>query len=267
MFEINRIASALVAAPIAIAAIVWLPFTWFVCLVGVSCTWVAYEWSLLAGIASRMTRIVLAILIGSFSIAISFLTLSIEFVYLIGVLVWIPAVLVVLLYPRSEFLLQMKWLNMGFGALICIVFANSVVFTRTFDSHGLHLLILVIAVWAIDSGAYFCGRLLGHFHLHPAVSPNKTWEGVIGGTLCGTLVILLGAVYVLKISTFAFILELALFVVAFAIFGDLFESALKRSAEVKESGFFLRGHGGAFDRLDSLLAASPYYALAVGLTR
>ncbi len=110
---------------------------------------------------------------------------------------------------------------------------------------------LVIVVALTDTGAYFTGKAIGKTPFAP-VSPKKTWEGVIGGVLLATVA---GALY--GISFVSPVLAVLIsFVVAFAsVFGDLFESYLKRKAGVKDSGNILPGHGGVLDRVDGYLFA------------
>lgn len=113
-----------------------------------------------------------------------------------------------------------------------------------------------VILWANDTGAYFSGRLLGRHKLYERVSPNKTWEGLFGGilfaVLCGWL-----------LSRYFDALEpaqwmwIAAIIAVFGNLGDLFESHLKRSYGVKDSGKIIPGHGGVLDRFDGLLLALP----------
>ena len=111
-----------------------------------------------------------------------------------------------------------------------------------------------IAIWVNDSGAYLAGSQLGRHKLFPSLSPNKSWEGFVGGFIATVLVSyflmegsLLGLVYGAVISVAA-------------TWGDLFESMLKRKAGVKDSGKVIPGHGGILDRIDSLLFVLPFLA-------
>jgi phosphatidate cytidylyltransferase len=136
------------------------------------------------------------------------------------------------------------------------------------QSHGFALVLLMLAgVWANDTGAYFTGRFLGRRKLAPRISPNKTVEGFVGGFVLGTFVVWYGHFMVTvgghhghgghywMAGTRALLIGMA---VALATpVGDLFESMLKRSVGVKDSGHLLGEHGGALDRLDSILLAAP----------
>ena len=124
------------------------------------------------------------------------------------------------------------------------------------------LLFVLILVWVADMGAFFFGGRFGRLRLAPAVSPGKTWEGVLGGVLLATVVAVCGSVW-FQIPL-AFFLPLCLTGVAFSIVGDLTESLLKRFAGVKDSGSVFPGHGGVMDRIDSVTGAAP--VLLFGLT-
>jgi phosphatidate cytidylyltransferase len=120
---------------------------------------------------------------------------------------------------------------------------------------------LVLMVCAADIGAYFAGRAFGHRKLAPLVSPGKTWEGALGGLLMVALVAALGAVY-FALPALA-VVAFGVGVGIFSIIGDLTESMFKRAASLKDSGTLLPGHGGLLDRIDSVTAAAPLYALGL----
>ncbi|GAA0802544.1 hypothetical protein GCM10009110_13480 [Psychrobacter piscatorii] len=125
------------------------------------------------------------------------------------------------------------------------------------------LLYVFLLVWCADSGAYFVGRKLGRRKMAPNVSPNKSMEGLAGGLITGLLVVVAISVFKLQLtgaSLVAFVALSALTILA-SVLGDLFESMLKRRADVKDSGTILPGHGGVLDRIDSLLSATPIFAL------
>lgn len=120
---------------------------------------------------------------------------------------------------------------------------------------------LVLLVIAADIGAYFAGRSMGKRKLAPRVSPGKTWEGALGGLLMVALVAWLGALHfgMALPSTLLFGCAVGIF----SIVGDLTESMFKRAAGLKDSGTLLPGHGGLLDRIDSVTAAAPLYALGL----
>ncbi|WHZ18293.1 MAG: Phosphatidate cytidylyltransferase [Rhodanobacteraceae bacterium] len=124
------------------------------------------------------------------------------------------------------------------------------------------VLLFACIVFAADIGAYSAGRRWGHTKLAPAISPGKTREGVYGALVCSGVVGLVGgALLHVPTDLLPAIVVLALLTVLFSIVGDLFESLIKRHAGVKDSGTMFPGHGGVFDRMDSLVAALPVFAL------
>lgn len=125
-------------------------------------------------------------------------------------------------------------------------------------------------VWIADTAAYFSGRAFGRHKLAPEVSPGKTWEGVFGAWVAVALYAFVlssfaqdagfrGAATPLAIAAW---IAFALLLASISVIGDLFESLLKRHANMKDSGTLLPGHGGILDRIDALLAAMPLAALA-----
>jgi len=130
----------------------------------------------------------------------------------------------------------------------------------------LEILLALGLTWVADTAAYFGGRRFGRHKLAPAISPSKTWEGAVAG-LIGTLVyaiICAGVVPVLggiSGGSWAPYLAAALLLGVASIGGDLFESAAKRQASVKDSGSMLPGHGGLLDRIDSATCTLPFAAL------
>jgi phosphatidate cytidylyltransferase len=122
---------------------------------------------------------------------------------------------------------------------------------------------LIAAISATDIGAYFVGKRFGRHKLSPIISPNKTWEGLAGGMAAATLITLLLSAYIPVPHSFGSLLWIAPFIAVLAQAGDLFESSLKRKANVKDSGTLLPGHGGLLDRFDGYMFTAPVFALLV----
>lgn len=114
-----------------------------------------------------------------------------------------------------------------------------------------------VLVWANDSFAYLVGKTFGKHKFFPAVSPKKTWEGFFGG-LAGSIAAAIAIHHYLGIYPLAICLGLAIIVSVMGTMGDLVESRFKRVAGVKDSGRLMPGHGGLYDRLDSIIFASPF---------
>jgi len=147
----------------------------------------------------------------------------------------------------SSTVLGVAWIALGLGHLLLL---------RDFPEHGrLAVFTVLLAVFADDTAAYLIGRLLGRHKLAPSLSPGKTWEGFVAGTLAAIAV----AFFALYEQDFLSIPESIALGAAVALAGaagDLFEAALKRDLQGKDSGQLLGGHGGMLDRIDSLLFAS-----------
>jgi phosphatidate cytidylyltransferase len=142
------------------------------------------------------------------------------------------------------------WIGLGLGSLLVL---------REMHDHGrLIAFTVVVTVFVADTAAYLIGRLVGRHKLAPRLSPKKTWEGLIGGAIAGVFTAFV-ALYDTR-HTYLSVpqsLVLGAGVVAAAVVGDLFESALKRDLDVKDTGRLLGGHGGVLDRVDALLFAAP----------
>ena len=155
----------------------------------------------------------------------------------------------------STTILGTAWIALGLGHLLLL---------RDVPEHGrLAVFTVLLVVFADDTAAYLIGRLLGRHKLAPSLSPGKTWEGFVAGTLAAIAV----AFFALYEQDFLSIPESIVLGAAIALAGaagDLFESALKRDLQVKDSGQLLGGHGGMLDRIDALLFAAPvvYFLLA-----
>jgi phosphatidate cytidylyltransferase len=147
-------------------------------------------------------------------------------------------------------ILGSAWIGLGLGFVLLL---------REMHEQGrLIAFAVVLTVFAADTLAYFTGRIAGRHSLAPRLSPKKTWEGLAGGALAGVFVSFI-TLYDKRAEylTIWQAVVLGLVVVVAAVLGDLFESALKRDLEVKDTGRLLGGHGGMLDRLDALLFAAP----------
>jgi phosphatidate cytidylyltransferase len=153
------------------------------------------------------------------------------------------------------------WLAALAGWCVLLPFAAALADLREL---GPWLLISVMAlVWVADIAAYFVGRAFGKHKLAPSISPGKTWEGAVGGVVAVALYALLNWYFgnPLLAEAWAGVLPAAALLAAVSILGDLFESAMKRSAGLKDSSHLLPGHGGVLDRIDSLTSTLPVAAL------
>ena len=154
---------------------------------------------------------------------------------------------------------------MAAGWLLMLPFWFALLELRPNSQSALHLLAVMMLVWIADVFAYVFGRLWGKHKLAPTISPGKSWEGVFGGLLCGLVYASLARAagwFGFNISWLGIMLT-ATVLTFVGIGGDLLESWFKRAAGVKDSSNLLPGHGGVFDRVDSLIAVLSVYA-AIG---
>ena len=151
------------------------------------------------------------------------------------------------------------WWKLG-GMVYALAPAVALLWLRGLPQDGIAIVMWTFVVtWSTDIGAYFAGRNLGRRKLAPAISPNKTVEGLIGGVIAAAL---LGAIWVVATGLEQkLLLVLAPFFAVMAQMGDLFESWMKRRAGVKDSGAWLPGHGGVLDRLDGFVPVVTATAL------
>jgi phosphatidate cytidylyltransferase len=155
-------------------------------------------------------------------------------------------------------ILGTAWIALGLAHLLLL---------RDLPEHGrLAIFTVLLAVFADDTAAYFVGRLLGRHKLAPALSPGKTWEGFVAGTVVAVAVTFF-ALYDQDFLTIPESVVLGLGLALAGAAGDLFESAIKRDLQVKDSGRLLGGHGGMLDRIDAhLFAGVAAFYLTVAFT-
>lgn len=151
-------------------------------------------------------------------------------------------------------------LSLGcFGFVYGSLFLSFLITIKNFPQGEKLLFAAMIVAWSGDTAAYYTGRHFGKHKLAPQISPNKTAEGAVGG-LGGSLIgLLLFKQFFFKQLPWLDMIFLSLFFGAIGQLGDLMESVIKRSAEVKDSGHLIPGHGGILDRLDSLIFIAPFY--------
>jgi phosphatidate cytidylyltransferase len=153
----------------------------------------------------------------------------------------------------------------GYGVGLVLLVSTWAALTALY-AHGPFVLLAVMAlVWVADIAAYFTGRAFGRHKLAPAISPGKTWEGVAGAVVGVLLYGLCVHVYLPEAQDWAWLpfFALLLLLTALSIVGDLFESLIKRQANLKDSSQLLPGHGGILDRIDSQISTLPLAALTL----
>jgi phosphatidate cytidylyltransferase len=268
-----RVLTALVMLPIALLILFFLPEDAFAVCIGLIVLVGAWEWIRLSGPVSQLLTLTLLVVFSG----VLYWSYRLPNVYVpmllgIGCLFWIGAAAMVMMYPRSKEQVGGKYVKLGFGLLVLIPAYVALLYLRRHDAHLLLLALLVTIIWAADVGAYFIGRQFGTTKLAPKVSPGKSWAGLIGGMILALAVGMLGAFigeqsdHLISPIAWAVLNGIVAVTVLFSVLGDLFESLIKREHGVKDSSSLLPGHGGVLDRIDSLTAATPVFALSVYLT-
>lgn len=229
----------------------------FVPLLAVGVTIAAHEWTKLMPAQRKPMHFVLLVLLLTM---ISLLFPKMWLIWwLMSVVIWLMALAWVWQYPTRTQWYGRRLITMG----VIILTAAITAMFYLWQQSPWWLMYVFILVWCADSGAYFVGRKFGKTKMAPNVSPNKSMQGLYGGLTVGMGVALFISMYWLKYTgsvLLVFMLLSAMTIMA-SVLGDLFESMLKRRAGIKDSGTVLPGHGGVLDRIDSLLSATPIFAL------
>lgn len=261
----HRTVTAFVLGPLVIGAVLWLPTAGFALFLALVVLLSAWEWCSLAGVRSPVLRAVYLLITAAaigllwvqpgwhgWLLAAGTLWWGWQFVCLLRMTEVAPAQGVdIRLLPVGLLVLVVPW-----AALIDL--------HRIPENGPALVLFLLILIWTADSLAYFVGRRWGRAKLAPAVSPGKTRAGVYGAmagaAACGLLVAWLQG---LGLADTLLLLVICGLVAMISVVGDLYESLLKRRRGLKDSSQLLPGHGGLLDRIDSLTAAAPLFALGM----
>ena len=275
----QRIITAIWLIPLVFGAIFYLPSDYFAwALVGVFLI-AAKEWGRIIDADCQMTQWSFTITLAILLVALNILVPSAEVwntghlhpiflaVTLLGGLWWLIAMGLVVTYPKSARLWQRShMLKSMFGQLTLLPCFVSLVALKSLSTAsepyfgGALVFLVMLVVWAADSGAYFAGKALGRTKLAPNVSPAKTIEGLVGG-LITTMIVVAIVMTLSPQQEMGLVIAVTLFTAMASALGDLSESMFKRVANIKDSGTILPGHGGVLDRIDSLTAALPVFTL------
>jgi len=260
MFK-ERLMTALVMAPLALAAVFLLPLEPFSVLMAALTLVGGWEWSNLA-LIRRTHRAVfvisLAALLGVTHVYLEWVELPL---LIAAFIFWGFALSRVGRYPQTAGI-GCTASKLFIGYLVLVPAWVAMVGMKGHPQGNLLIFMLFLLVWGADIGAYFTGKRFGRNKLIPKVSPGKTREGVLGG-LAVCVLVGIGFSITSKLDAVATtsLLLLALVTGMVSVLGDLFESMFKRERGIKDSGRILPGHGGILDRIDSLTAAAPIFLL------
>ena len=278
----QRILTAIILAPLALAGILFLPNDIFRYVVAAILLLGAYEWANMSGITARIEKAFFTIFVGAIC-AILIVSVNADSIWIddkllnplyyailqISALWWLVSLGMILAYPRySSFWKNSRSIRGVFGILTLIPTWVAIVSLRSSlyvddPFYGASLLFYVLGiVWAADVGAFFVGVKFGKHKLRPSVSPGKTLEGLMGGVMASLAIIAFAALHyeIEEPSRIWLHVLIGVITVGVSALGDLNESMFKRCAGIKDSGKILPGHGGIMDRIDSLTAAFPVFA-------
>jgi phosphatidate cytidylyltransferase len=261
---VSRVLVAVVGLPVVLA-LVWAGGWWLFTFAAVAAVIALHEY---AGMVRPLRPLVLASYAGAVGALLGARLGGIDWMAA-GFLVTFPLAFVLLVVASTRqsatvalgsTVLGAAWVGLGLAHLVLL---------RAIGGDGtLATFTVLLAVFAGDIVAYFGGRLIGRHRLAPRLSPGKTWEGFVAGTLA-TIFVAFVALYKQDFLTIGESIALGAVIAVAAPMGDLFESALKRDMDVKDTGRILAAHGGVLDRIDSLLfaiVASYYLIRAFGAT-
>jgi phosphatidate cytidylyltransferase len=264
-FDVRRIYTVLLVVPLLYGAIQYLPavvFTGVVAVAGCLCLYELYR--LCFAPASRPLAVgigmlgCLALIVAPHQPALVPAGLLVAVVAVLSIPVLLDVPLVDSLREAALVITGMLYIGLTLSYLVVI---------RLLPEGASLLFFLLLVTWAADTAAYYVGTLYGQRRLAPRISPKKTVEGLAGGILGATIVACVARWTFLPEFSLIDTLVLAVLLTAAGLWGDLVESAIKRSAGAKDSGGLLPGHGGMLDRLDSLLFTAPafyYYVIFMG---
>ncbi len=273
----TRLLAALIMAPIAILSVLFLPTPILAALSALLFLAALWEWLKLAEVEDTLARTILLVLNLALMVALVWASRSasggsfalLQLVVVLGVVWWLMAMIWLKHYRfASDQDSHARVFKLAAGTLAVIPAWSALGLIHASQPNGHRWLLLALfLVWSADTGAYFTGRKFsgkwfGGRKLAPRISPNKSIEGLLGGFLLALVVAMLGAPLAgASVAQLPAVALVALASVGFSVVGDLFESMLKRHINVKDSGDLIPGHGGVLDRVDSVLAALPVFAL------
>ena len=269
----QRVITALILAPLMIIGIFLLPLKQFAFFIAAIATLGAWEWANIAGYERRWGRIAYAVAVFVClylsARALSMYPELLIYFLIIGTLWWALAFLLVRSYPGGTQIWHARPIRALLGLCVLVPMWVGFMHLKQQPHSSLLIVLVMLIIWGADTGAYFAGKRWGKAKLAPNVSPGKSWAGFWGGFATSLMV---GAVFGLcvdlwlqpmRVSDYLQLLIIAGVTMVVSVLGDLVESMMKRHRGIKDSSSLLPGHGGVLDRIDSMAAAVPVFALCI----
>ena len=260
----TRIITALILIAAFTPALFLLSNTYWALAMLVLSLMALYEWANMIKLSPTQRNIYLVV--AAFAgLIVVFLTekFGLHALFFNSILVFFAAalfwVLIVPFWLKTKCVISNKWVMAALGLVLIVPLWLALICAKSADPWL--LLALLATIWIADSAAYFAGKNFGKHKLAPNISPGKTWEGVCGALLGATLfaAILLLGFDLYNVALFPLLWS----VTVLGVIGDLFESMMKRQANIKDSGDLLPGHGGILDRIDGIIPSLPIAILMI----
>ena len=268
-----RLITAAVLIPVVVGSVLWLTQAQFALFFSVFAVVGGWEWSRFIGLQQPMIRALYAVLIALAILVCWFYVAGhpdrVLTVLIIALMWWFCALMLVFTYPKHDRIHSSRILGAMIGLLVIVPCWLAILELRNITDQGTYLVLFLVGLIAVtDSCAYFGGKKWGANKLAPRVSPGKTWEGVISGLFGAAIFAFVCAWFFGFLSqewhAIAVFVLVGIVTAITSVLGDLSESMFKRHVGLKDSGKILPGHGGVLDRIDSLTAAAPLFAICMG---
>lgn len=274
---LQRVLTALILIPLVVWGVLAADHWLFAAIMAVVVLLCAREWAQLTGLQSRSQQLLYVLLCGLLIAGLWFFAIDEvrHTLILIAAGLWLGMTLALFSWRRKELRkAAFQPFMLALGVLLLSAAWQAMVSLHQLPKIGPQLTLgLLVFIWIADSAAYFTGKALGRRKLAPVLSPGKTLEGMAGALAAaaawGVLMFVMLFQASSHYSTFRLIataLLLSLLTAVISVAGDLFESLVKRRADKKDSGHLLPGHGGVWDRIDSLIASAPVFAAGLHLS-
>ena len=261
----QRVITALVLAPVVLAAVFLFPAEYFALFIGLVVLIASTEFVPLSGIKEHAWKLIAVLILIALLLSSHFFLASLSYAPILGAVLWMLIIFMLFIKSRQPvaLLTEPSYFSLLFGiVLLWLCWLSLYLLMLSSDQGSWLVMYLLLIIWAADVGAYFSGKNFGKNKLAVNISPGKTLEGVAGGLASVVVLAMIAHQWILTAMPLMTLIVISIITAIVSVAGDLFESVLKRQRAMKDSGTILPGHGGVLDRTDSLIAASPvFYSL------